>query len=295
VTGAAYELEPNEDGLSLVVTGPWTPTSAGAMSRPDVTGLTLNYARGFQERDLSFLQDWPVKELRLLARTITDLEPVYRLSGSLERLSVISSQRAALDLRRLPWLTQLSADWAQVEDTVEFSIALNDLFLTAYRATDLRPLARNESLARLRFKDRPGMVSLDGLEQLPHLVELGVLGARRLSDVAALPSAAPTLQHLDLGGCAGLTDLDVLAHLIGLRWLGIQNCGPITSLGPIAGLLKLDVLWAFESTRVTDGDLTPLLGLTVLRDLRMAPRPHYRPSVDEVRVALGMRPWDRDP
>jgi internalin A len=295
MSGTAYELEPNDDGLSLVVTGPWGSASARELQRPEITGLTLNYARGFQERDLEFLADWQVKELRLLARTITDLEPVYRLSGSLERLSVRSSQRASLDLRRLPWLTQLSAEWAQVESTLEFAVALNDLFLLSYTGADLRPLARNEVLSRLRFKDRPGLGSLDGVEQLPNLVELGVFGARRLTDVTAVASAASTLQRLDLGGCSRLLDLDALAPLTGLRWLGIDNCGPVTSLEPIGGLLDLEVLWAFESTRVVDGDLTPLLRLTALRDLRMAPRQHYRPTLDEVRAVLGMEPWGRYP
>jgi internalin A len=44
----------------------------------------------------------------------------------------------------------------------------------------------------------------------------------------------------------------------------------------------------WESTRVADGDLAPLLQLQHLRDLRLMNRKHYRPSVAQVKEKLGM-------
>lgn len=290
-----YELEPDGDGYSLVVTGPWAPESARQLQRADVIGLTLNYARGFQERDLEFVQDWPIRHLHILARTLDDLTPVYRLAGTLERLSVQTSPAATVDLNALPWLTGFSGEWAQVADTVEYAVGLNDLFLLSYRAADLGPLARNQGLHRLRFKQRPALRSLDGLDRFPALAELGVFGASRLIDIGALTTAPVTLTRLELDSCGGIEDLDALAGLTSLRWLGLGNCGPVRSVAPLGDLVSLERLYAAESTRITDGDLAPLLRLRSLTDLRLAARRHYRPSVDEVRVALGMQPWSRSP
>lgn len=291
MTDQGYVLEPNADGYALVVTGPWTAGAAARVLERDITGLTLNYARGFQERSLGFLDTWPLAELTVLARTIDDVEPVYRLAATLQRLSVQVSPHVALDLRRLPLLTSLAAEWHQIEDTIAFLAGLRDLYVASYAAPDLRSLTRNPALRTLRMKQHPRLTSLDGLQHLPALVDLAVLGARRLSDVGDLTAAPATLTRLDLDSCGALTDLDSMAGLSTVQWLGIGNCGLIASLHPLTALTGLEVLYAAESTRITDGDLTPLLHLTGLQDLRLAARRHYRPTVDDIRAALGMPPW----
>jgi internalin A len=288
VRDSGFEFDPNPDGLSLVVTGRWTDRAAEALRRTEVTGLTLNYARGFQEHNLDFLGEWPIKELRILARTLDDLTPVYRLADTLERLSVETAPRAHLDLRRLPWLTYLGAEWVQIAATIEYALALCDLFVMSYEAPDLRPLERNQALVSLRMKQHPRLESLGGLASLPALRELGLYGARRLSDFADLATAPAQLTGLDLDSCSGLTELGPLAGQVQLRKLHIGNCGPIDSLNPIRGLVRVETFYAYESTRIGDGDLTPLLGFTAMKDFRMMNRQHYRPTVAEVKVALGL-------
>jgi internalin A len=49
-------------------------------------------------------------------------------------------------------------------------------------------------------------------------------------------------------------------------------------------MTRLQRLHLYESTRIADGDLTPLLTLTGLRDLRIMSRSHYRPTVADVRT-----------
>jgi hypothetical protein len=287
-----FRLEAGPSGFVVVVTGDWSRSAEEALLAPDVTGLTLNYALGFRERSLDFLRDWPIQQLTILARTIADLSPVYRLDGTLERLSVQTSPKANIDLRRLPWLTSMGADWRQIADTIEYAIGLNDLYTTSYEPADLRPLQRNQALSRLRMKQHPRLASLDGIQNLPVLGEVGIFGARRLDDIEALArrDAPSHLASLDLESCSGIVALDALAEHHELRYLGIGNCGHIASLRPVGGMTSLQRLWAYESTRIGDGDLTPLLGLGSLTDLRMKPRQHYRPSLAEVKHRLGLEP-----
>jgi internalin A len=279
-------------GDVVVVTGDWSRSAEEALLAPEVTGLTLNYALGFRERSLDFIREWPIQQLTILARTIDDLSPVYRLHGTLERLSVQTSPKASVDLRRLPWLTSMGADWRQIADTIEYAIGLNELYTTSYEPADLHPLQRNQALTRLRMKQHPRLASFDGIQSLPALAEVGIFGARRLDDIEALArrDAPSQLVSLDLESCSGIVALDALAVHHELRNLGVGNCGPVASLQPLGGMTSLQRLWAYESTRIGDGDLTPLLGLGSLTDLRMKPRKHYRPTLDEVKSQLGLQP-----
>ena len=110
----------------------------------------------------------------ILDRTITDLTPIYALSSTLESLSVQSAPAATIDLARLPSLTSVSAEWAQVRSSIGDLPGLTDLFLLSYSEVDLGPLRWNTRLVRLRFKDRPRLRSLAGLEALQSIEHLGV-------------------------------------------------------------------------------------------------------------------------
>lgn len=116
---ASFVIEETAEGRNLVVTGDWSAAAVMALLGGSADGLTLNYARGYRERSLDFLQEgWPVRRLHILARTIKDLTPVYRLARTLESLIVDTSPGAALDLWELPHLTRLAADWEQVRETI---------------------------------------------------------------------------------------------------------------------------------------------------------------------------------
>jgi hypothetical protein len=82
-----------------------------------------------------------------------------------------------------------------------------------------------------------------------------------------------------------LTDL---SGLIGLRELDVSESGSLDSLAPIVGLTGLERLYMYGSTTIADGDLTPLLGMTQMRDLRMMNRGHYQPTLGSIRAQLGL-------
>lgn len=285
----SFVIHDDDTGRSLDVVGDWTPRAAGVLARGEANGLILNYARGFRERNLDFLKDWPLRRLTILARTITDLEPIYRLAGSLEYLSLASSDRAGLDLTRLPRLKHLSCEnWSQLEPTIAACTSLEYLYAGSYMPRDLLPLANNRKLTTIRMKDRPRLESLNGIDAFTSLVELGIFGAPLLKDVVDLGSAsAPkTLRRLDLQSCRGVSTLDGIGRLTGLTHLNIAESGDIASFAPLANLRHLKTLHAYGTTRVVDADLSPLMGLTELTDLRMQNRREYRPSLKLIKEQI---------
>lgn len=283
-----FHVEQVDGGATLVVTGTWSRQAERELESGRVDGLELNYAKGFKNTDLAFIRPWPLKRLDILDRTITDVTPIYALSATLKSLSVQSAPDARIDLARLPSLTSVSADWAQVSSSIGELPGLTDLFLLSYSEVDLAPLRWNTRLVRLRLKDRPRLRSLAGLEALQLIEYLGVYLAP-LRDITALRDLPPTgLRELHLESCR-ISDLSSFASARGLRFLDASDCGEIETLRPLHGLDDLEILWLYGTTKVLDDDLTPIVALPRLRELRMMSRKTYRPSLKDVQTLIAQR------
>lgn len=268
----------------------WSPRIHEAYLSSGADGLIANYARGFVGADIDFVRDLQLRRFDLLDRGITDLSPIHDLGATLEELRVQSNPDAHVDLTLLPRLRVLACAWDQVKDTIERTDHIEELFLSAYREADLRPTSHLTSLRTLRMKQRPGVRSLAGVEAMPWLTWLGIYGAP-LEDITALERLrSPVLNQLDLDACRRIPSLDSVGFLHGLRELDISEGGTLPSLAPIAALTGLERLHLYGSTKIADGDLSPLLGLQRMKDLRMMNRRHYAPSVTAVREHLGLEP-----
>jgi len=275
---------PNRDA-EMVITGPWTSRNAKAVASGKVDRLVLNYALGFEEPSLDFLDGLPLREVVVLAPHIVDLQPVYSLAPTLRALHVTTSPQLRLDLERLPKLEELAAAWAQVSDSISSARGLKLAHLRSYQPTDLTPLEGLIELRTLVMKDRPKVQSLRGLRNLTALTTLGVYLAKDLADIGEL-EGRDDLVDLALEHCRRVTHLDVLSACTSLRSLNLSECGEIASLGPIRGLTQLERVLMYGSTKIADADLSPLAELPRLRELRMQSRRSYQPSVEEVQAQL---------
>lgn len=286
-----FVVVPTSSGrLDFDLRSAWTPQVHKAFVASGADGLIANYARGFVGHDLEFIRDLRLRRLNVLARTITDLSPVCDLADTLEEFQVQTGSRTRLDLARFPKLRLLSCEWNQVAETIEQTTFLEHVSLGSYAPNDLTPLAHLASLRLLRMKGRPAIQSLDGVESMLWIEHLGIYLAP-LEDISALARlASPILAELHLASCKRLGSVESLRPLVGLRVLDVSNAGLIESLHPIAGAQLLEVLHLYESTNIVDGDLSPLLELARLRDFRMMNRRHYSPSVQDVKIRLGLAP-----
>jgi len=288
VSSGGFLIEDLEEGRTLVVTGSWTAKAEAALEGPDVDGVWLNHARGFSEPDLSFVGEWPIRRLLVLDRKITDLSPLARLGATLEELSIQAAPSTQLDLATLPHLTSLAAAWDEVKDTLHEPEALKELVVFEYDEIDLQPLAVQPRLVHIELKAAPRLESLYGVDHFA-LRRLHVALARGLEDIDALAHGSPSLHEVDFETCLGLYHIEGLGQLRRLRFLGISDCGRIPSLEPLANLTKLECLDAWGSTRVEDSDLSPLLRLPRLKEVRMRDRREYRPRLREIVDTLAAR------
>ena len=284
--GPGFRVESGELGDTLVVTDRFTAEAARLLESGSVSGLDLNYAKGFENSDLEFVDAWSVTRVSVLARTVTNIEPLYRLP-SLVSLSLSTGPKCRLDLRRMPKLTTLSTDWALVGDSISERPEIEDLYLGGFAEADLTRLRWNVALRRLRLKDRPRLESLDGVESFALLEQLGVWSAP-LADLNGLRGLrSGRLLELQLESCR-LHDLEPVCSLESLRFLNLSDNGELSSVRCLTALKALEVLWLFGTTRVVDGDLSVLAHLP-LKELRMKSRKQYRPSVEQLQLQITNR------
>jgi internalin A len=285
-----FTLESAAEGVDLVVTGDWSSTAEDALVSGQADGLVLNYARGFREKSLEFIKGLPIRRLRLLARTATDLTPIYELADQLEQLDVQSDLRATIELDRLPLLRSLSADWRQVQGSIRFVPGLKHLFLLGYLEQDLAVLSSLTALESLVMKDYPLARSLDGIEDLPWLSKLGVHLGRDLEDITASRRIRrPKLEVLQLPSCRKVTEIETISSLPSLQFFELSEGAEIPTVSPLANLDHLERLYLHGSTKIADGDLGPIAQLPRLRDFRAQNRRGYSPSVKAIQGAIASR------
>jgi hypothetical protein len=284
-----FRLEQTLEGINLVVTGEWTDAAKESIVSGLADGLVLNYARGFRETDLRFLEGLPIRRLDLLDRSIKDLSSIYSLSGSLDSLEVQSDPNAIIDLGQLPNLKILSASWKQVRGSIRFANHVERLFLLSYSESDLGPLTSIPKLTSVVLKDWPRVKSLDGLKDLHHISELGIHLARYLTDIKALQQSPATLVTLQLPACRKLVNIEPLAACSALRFFDLSDGGEIPTIDPLKDLKQLERLYLYGSTKIIDGDLRSISQLPKLKDFRIQSRRHYAPTVSELHKLIALR------
>lgn len=168
----SYRIEEDGGSRELIVTGRWTREAAQRVERGEVEGLTLNYALGFSEPNIDFLDAWPIRRLRILDRSLSDLEPVARLRETLADLSVQAAPEAVLDLGEAPRLRALAGEWELIRGQLRFLDSLERLITWRFDETSLLALSDHMRLQQLTIKEPRKLESLLGAEKLRSLHHL---------------------------------------------------------------------------------------------------------------------------
>lgn len=281
-----YVLEPSPGGVSLVVTGPWSNAAARALRRGEADGLVLNYARGFSESNLDLLDSgWSLRRLEVLDRSIVDLGPIELLT-SLEDVSIQAAAPAVLDIEMLPNLRSLAGEWTLIGRGLSAVPSLERVVSWLFDDADMHVFRDLVALTALTVKDAPRLESLSGLGSLADLATLTIVGAPHLHEIDDVAGLSSSLRELEFEECSRVDAIDDIESLVDLCFLGVSECGDIASLAPMRSLVQLQTFYGWGSTRILDGDLSPLASLPRLREIRMRNRRGYKPSVGDLAAAV---------
>jgi internalin A len=244
-----------------------------------IDGVQVSVLLSIREDDVSFLAQIPsLRGLVLNGGGVRDLSPVQAL-GALETLTLNTpaKPKLPLDFAAFPALKTLRMYWNAGFESVFGCESLEALFVFGPPDPDLARFGTLPRLRRLEVSQGRKLVSTAGVGGSVRF--LGLYQQAALSALEGLPA-------LDVLAIEGAKQLGELRTVHTLKTLKAANCGDIASLAPLRGLDRLEEFFAWESTRVLDGDLSVLLELPRLRTLGMRDRREYRPRVAEIEAAL---------
>lgn len=208
-----------------------------------------------------------VRRLRIVGCRLRDLTPLAGLA-QLEELEVEEAPLKSLaGIEELTGLRQLHLSQLPLE-----------------RLDGLGHATKLETLDLLLLYKLP---SLREVGALTALKKVSIDGSKRAADVEAL-GALTLLEELELVKVP-VSSGEFLSGLTRLRRLILDGVGTLPSLAFLVSLTSLEHFKALGNTRITDGDVSVLLQLPRLHDVRLGKRPHYSHSGDEIRYVLAGR------
>jgi hypothetical protein len=262
-----------EEAVELVRTrelrGLWIrPDSLGA--RADAPRVELS-----RLRTLPSLRNFGIAEGVALERLV-DFAAIGSLH-QLEKLAIYTFQE--LDLAAFPRLEILMIRDSPGLVGLARMTRLRQVRITGLRSPDLSVLAGNTELTELMLI-RAKPEALVGLDRLTALVDLQLSHCSKLRALLPLP---PALRALRIMSCGRLGSLEFLR---GNPTLERLYASALDTLSFVPELPRLGYL-GFE--KLGDGDLSPVLASTSLRDVGFAPRKHYSHRPEALKVALADR------
>lgn len=280
------EIESKDGHRTAIVSGAFTERDRAMMQDHGVRSLEINEAKGFAEDNVDFLEHLPeLESLVLLHSNISNIGAIHYLH-ELRELTVDTYCQTPIDFSRFPALRKCFLEWRPGSESVMAARSLEELYINGFplhdlAAFELLPLVRSIKLGN------GALTTLRGLDAFPSLLEFGLYGQRRLRSLQGIELISQELERLDLEKCKSIVSLAPISKLTRLRDLWFVDCGAIQSLAPVIGLRKLETVYFYESTKIDDGDLSPLLALPALRDVSFMNRRHYTHTREQVQASLG--------
>jgi Leucine-rich repeat (LRR) protein len=249
------------------------------MRSKGINELLVNYARGFEGKDLSFLTSLPeLAVFWIIHRTIDDISPIHGLH-ELRSLKVDTYCDTPIDFSQFPQLQHCYIEWRKNVSSLFDRPHLKELFINKYDKKVTDAFASLHQLEQLSLANA-SVEELGGLAGLAHLWFLGLYRARRLSSLRGIESLS-TLTTLEIQDCTRIDSLEEISELTNLRRLLFTDVGTVRSIRFVDGLRNLEEVLFYGSTNVEDGDLSPLTRLPNLKNLAFQNRRHYSHKQDD--------------
>jgi len=221
-----------------------------------IVELELNQGKGWRGSDLSFLAQLPnLKSFEIFDFNIKNIAPIHGLH-ELRRLGVTTYCSTPIHFSSFPELDRCALEWRPKAGSLFDCTTLTNLFVNRYKARHTDEFARLLNLESLAILNAP-VQDLTGLRSLKRLRSLRLAGLTRLSSLNGV-DALENLEELDINTCRRITSIEEIGSLAKLRTLYLNNGGDIDSLKPLDMLRNLESVGFYGSTKIVDGDMSPL-------------------------------------
>ncbi len=209
--------------------------------------------------------------LFIIHRWLVDISAIHACRH-IRYLTLNGSSGTPIDYTCFPDLIKCMTAYGKQKGLFE-KTSLQELDLTSLKADDLHQLNQLTNLKSLIIRSSR-LKSLKGIGVLSKLNFLGLYYVNTLDNINGIETLAK-LETLEIEGCKKLLGIEPVEHCHNLRILRVSNCGDIASLRPTQSLMRLEQCSFTASTRIVDGDLSPLIRNPPLKKVLFRERKHY--------------------
>lgn len=265
-----YKIVYGNYGARMILKSPWVKEMAKKTKK--VKELELNHVNGWKGDNLSFLQQIPqLVVFEIIDFRIRDVSGIHYLN-KLKVLDVNTYCNTEIDFSHFPRLEDVSLEWRKVRGFFECK-NLKRIFVNHYSGDNLEEYSNFSRLEHLSLKS-PRIESIGKINALENLTQLLLGNATKLTSLEGIEKLE-NLKTLEIMTCKKIFGIEPVQKLKNLEKLFICNCGDIKSLKPLVGLDNLREVHFYESTKILDGDLTPLKQLPKLKKTSFQERRYY--------------------
>jgi len=278
----AYILEHGVLGLGAILTSEWSEGICHQLLREPIVELELNYAKGWQGKDLAFLAHFPdLESFKIIDWTIDSVQPIHLLH-KLKALEISTYCKTEIQFSAFSQLEHCALEWRSKAKSIFECKTLKNLFVNHYNREGTESFGRLTNLETLAILNAP-VKTLLGLSPLRRLRMLRLAGLRVLDSLKGVENLI-NLEELNINTCRRIRSIEEIGNLSRLRKLYLNNNGKIQSLKPIGRLRWLESVTFSDSTEIVDGDLSPLARQKHLTSVSFQNRRHYSHSREELRL-----------
>lgn len=269
----SYEITKGKYGPHMTLLSPWSEKIEKAVKRKGVIELYLNYVKGWEGNNLSFLKRIPcLLSFHILDKNINDISDIHSLSN-LKVLKVDTYCDSEIDFSCFPYLEEASLEWRPKAKSLFDCTTLKKVFINCCEIRDLSVFSKMQHLESLCLKS-PLISAIGDVSNLKNLKYLELGNAKNLTSLEGIEQLT-NLEDLRFYICRKMRNIDSLRSLTKLKRLHLCNCGPIESFKPLSGLKFLEDIYFCKSTKILNGDLYPLKELPNLKNVYFPDRKHY--------------------
>ena len=289
MTNSSYFLTDAEDGFGhcLVLKTSWSAELIDVIRNRDISVLRLTEAMGWNDIEVSFLNDLNDVGLRgveIYSWDVKDISPLQCMTD-LEYLGLQCDFNKAPDFSEFKKLRFCKLNWRPKAKTIFSCTNLESLNISSYPEDNLKPLENNVNLKSLQIISRK-LTSLSGINALKNLNELILSDCSKLNSIDDIEKSE-NISVLYFNSCKKIDDISVLSKVHNIKKLVLDNCGDIDSLKPLVQCKKLETISFTGDTRIKDGDLSPLLKLPKLKNIFFNNKKNYSHNRESIVSIIG--------
>lgn len=250
----------DEDGTTVFIDKDNVQESVQYIQIYQIKSVAVTY--DYEESQIDFLRECPtVESLSLEGPSVKSLSGIYHLKALKDLVINDTSRSLALDFSQLTSLERIVGTLPPKAVGIGSLINLKKMQIWGYKSKgkNLKEFTDMKALVDLELINS-NITSLEGIQGLQKLSDLGLFRMRALTDIEAIQHLSENLTYLHIEGAKNVEDFSPLGKVESLEHIMLNNCGMIPSIRFIKQLPYLKGMQFWDST-IVDGDVSPCIEL----------------------------------